>query len=126
MRKIRESFLREVSRFERCCSGVERSEAGLRQFHRYESTGVLVGEVDLYCRRLMDGKSWWEWTVNEYAGLYGTFEWPGWLVLSCDFRDDVSGLRQIFLRVRKVWKGVREPCWDELFKICDEMVVKDA
>jgi hypothetical protein len=92
---VRQRFIVECDRFERCCDGPPRNGAGLSQFHSWESSGIMPAEPDPYFRRLCDGKAWWEWTINEYASTYGTFEWPGWTQLAEDFAGDEAGLRQI-------------------------------
>lgn len=91
----------EVARFERASTvPIRRSDDGLRQFHAWESRGEEPETPNAYFAQLLDGKKWWEWTVNEYAGLYGTNEWPGWATLEEDFKDDLAGLRQIRQRLR--------------------------
>lgn len=89
----------EVERFERCQDGVPRSKVGLSQFLSRESTGGNPAKPDPYFIRLLNGKKWWEYTVNQYAAQYGTWEWPGWKCLEEDFREDRAGLEQIFRRV---------------------------
>src|SRR5438552_2243084 len=92
-------FLIEVKRFERCCDGVSETPLGLQQFYDYESTGKQPSHPDPYFNRLLDGKRWWEWIVNQYRDLYFTNEWPGWLCLEEDFRHNPTGLRQIEQRL---------------------------
>ncbi len=99
MRKFKESFLREVARFETCQDGAAPTEIGLEQFFNKESNGAEPAIPDPYFVRLLNGKRWWEWTVNYYAEMYDKFEWPGWLQLEEDFKKDPSGLQQIRQRV---------------------------
>jgi len=89
----------EVLRFERCQHGFPRTKRGLQQFQEYESKGVYPEYPDPYFIRLLNGKKWWEWTVNEYAARYGTAEWPGWVQLEQDFASDPAGLEAIARRV---------------------------
>ena len=96
---MRKGFLASVRRYERCQPGASRTEVGLRQFHGLESRGEHPEIPDVYFQRLLDGKRWWEWTLNEYAGLYSTPEWPGWERLREDFADDLPAVRQIRQRV---------------------------
>ncbi|KKK63326.1 hypothetical protein LCGC14_2995400, partial [marine sediment metagenome] len=93
----------EVLRFERTHPGYPRTSKGLAQFQERESKGTEPEDTDPYYLRLCTGKAMWEWTVNDLAGLYRTIEWPGWLQLELDFKDDPRGLEQIAKRV-----GVRK------------------
>ncbi len=102
-KRLSESFLAECRRFERCndASSASRSEIGLRQFHTYESRGTMPEAPDPYFVRLLDGKKWWEWTLNYYADQLrnnGGQEWPGWFQITEDWQDDPAGLRQIARR----------------------------
>jgi hypothetical protein len=91
----RESWSNEVCRYERCCDGVDRDPLGLHQFFEFESCGVRHENPSPYMVRLLNGKRWWEWTVNSIAQTYGTDEWQGWAVLEQDFKNDAAGLAQI-------------------------------
>jgi hypothetical protein len=75
----------------------ERSDDGLREFIEFENGGA--DPVAPYGKFLLDGKRWLEWTINEYAALYGTFEWPGWGQLEIDFAEDPKMLRMIRQRI---------------------------
>jgi hypothetical protein len=97
--RFRGRFMREVSRFERCCGGADCTQAGLAQFHDYESRGIRPATPDPYFARLLDGKRWWEWQVNEIARMYGTDEWWGWHQLAEDFANDKPALKQIADRI---------------------------
>ena len=90
----------EILRFERSMPGYPRTSIGLQQFYERESKGREPGEPDPYFLRLCNGKKWWEWTVNEYAALYSTSEWPGWRQLEDDFRTDPRGLEAIARRIK--------------------------
>jgi hypothetical protein len=103
--------LREVERFERCCRvQARRNPIGLEQFHNYESRGLVPEQPDPYFARLLDGKKWWEWSLNEYAKLYESNEWPGWLQLEQDFAGDEAGLNQVRKRCRHATDRLRERC----------------
>ena len=102
MKKYRKSFLHEVARFDRCnrqTGSPFPNDIGLRQFYDYESRGIRPDAPDPYYVHLLNGKKWWEWTVNEYAGLFTTNDWPGWCILEQDFADDPAGLEQIRQRI---------------------------
>lgn len=92
----------EVARFERCCPGPDRNASGLAQFHAYESRGVRPADPDPYFRRLLDGKKWWEWTVNAIAETYLTDDWWGWAQFEQDYAGDEAGLKQIRRRVERM------------------------
>lgn len=93
--RYRQSFLDEVVRFERCNPCPAGSEPiGLRQFFDRESRGITPESGTPYFRRLLDGKKWWEWTLNEYADRYLTWEWWGWWQITKDFAGDLAGFRQ--------------------------------
>ena len=104
----------EIDRFARI-SGIELDDVGVAQFRAWESTGRVPACPSATCIALRDGKKWWEWTLNEYAALYWTYEWPGWLQLWDDFRNDRAGLKQVMQRV-----GVAEPekKFEELGALC--------
>lgn len=107
--KLRAKFKNEIERFERCCDGAAPTLTGLHQFHAHESKGTKPQEPDPYYQRLLNGKRWWEWTVNEYASLYESWEWWGWAMLEQDFKNDPAGLKQIRDRIG-LWLGhVSEP-----------------
>lgn len=98
--KYKPSFLAQVERFDACgrepCHGQNRSEVGLRQFFDRESRGIRPAEPDWYYTLLVDGKAWWEWTLNEiYAKRLGTDLWFGWFCYALDFIDDPAAFRQI-------------------------------
>ena len=96
--KIRQRMLVEVERFERCMDqrgSAPRNDRGLRQFVDYESRGIMPAEPDRYFERLLDGKRWWEWTLNEYAKSRFTDWWPGWNTITDWFSGDPSGLEQV-------------------------------
>jgi len=88
---------RWVSRLEAFCHGPEFSCEGLDEFVAYESGGPKP--TTPYGQRLLDAKRWMEWTINEYAALYGTWEWPGWSQLEQDFADDPKLLRMLRQRI---------------------------
>lgn len=101
--RYKKTWMKEVDRFERIdnrCSA-KRNDVGLRQFYEYESRGVEPDCPDPYFSRLLNGKKWWEWTLNEYADRWGTDDWPGWLCLAYDFLDDYPGYRQVLSRIRQ-------------------------
>jgi hypothetical protein len=101
--KFKDSWLREVARFERIeNAGGKRSELGLVQFHAFESHGERPPNPDPYFEALLNGKRWWEWTINYYAEMFGTAEWPGWNQLQMDFVSDDQGLAQIKKRLRVI------------------------
>ena len=98
--KYSRGFLREVARFDsrglQPGRGTARTEVGLRQFYDYESSGIKPDAPDPYFTALVNGKAWWEWTLNQYADLReNRVDWPGWLQLALDFKDDPSGFRQV-------------------------------
>lgn len=96
---MKERWKRLFARFERCCDGPEYNKAGADQFIAYESMGTLPENPDPYFQRLLDGKKWYEWTINEYAALYDTSEWWGWDIIKRDLVDDPSMLEDIRRRV---------------------------
>lgn len=102
---MKEKFLRECDRFEQACDYPGflpvRNDIGLKQFHELESKGVRPICPDPYFVRLLEGKKWWEWTVNFIAERYLTRDWDGWWQLAIDFKDDESGYRQIADRVEQ-------------------------
>lgn len=96
--RFRDSFLREVERFDRCNrqpGSPVRTERGVEQFHAFESRGEVPENPDSYFTHLCNGKAWWEWTLNEYKKMLFTAEWPGWECLQHDFRDDPAGFNQL-------------------------------
>lgn len=100
---MKPKFLKECDRFESACDypgfRPTRTELGLRQFYEKESNGIDPDKPDPYYVRLVEGKKWWEWTVNFIAESWGTMHWDGWVKLAEDFKDDESGFRQIADRV---------------------------
>lgn len=100
--KYRKSFLIEVERFDRCgrmALSKSPNDIGLQQFYEFESFGKKPEIPDPYYTLLCDGKAWWEWTLNEYAKMLFTMEWPGWYCLAFDFINDKSGFRQLRQRL---------------------------
>jgi hypothetical protein len=100
--KYRQKFLTQCDRFAKCCTAwpdVLPTELGYEQFHRYESHGISPDSPDPYYEKLIAGKKWWEWTVNQYAEIYLTPDWIGWHQLRLDFHDDADGYRQICQRI---------------------------
>ncbi len=99
MAKYRQSFLREVKRFDECNrqpGSPSATEIGLKQFFDWESTGKKPDVPDRYFVHLLDGKRWWEWTLNEYADSYFDMtDWSGWHALALDFLEDVQGFKQL-------------------------------
>jgi hypothetical protein len=94
--RISKKMAAQIVRFERCqMPGAAPTESGLRQFHHFESTGEQPASPDPYFLRLWNGKKWWQWTVKNLAELYGTAEWPGWLQLEHDFKDDPTALIEL-------------------------------
>lgn len=119
--KYRAGFLREVQRFAdtmrpQICVATEK---GLAQFHDYESRGIRPQSPDKYFRFLLDGKAWWEWTLNNIAETYGTDEWPGWYCLALDFKDDAEGFLQLRKRLRKP-----DVCPQEFVRKEDELLAE--
>lgn len=104
-RKYSPGFLAEVARLDRIhrdSTTPSPTDIGLRQFFDFESRGIQPERPDPYFTHLLNGKRWWEWTINEYAVIYLTEEWPGWAAIEEDFADDPRGLRQIEARCRRV------------------------
>lgn len=102
---VRERFRREARRFDainRQAGSPPPTERGLRQFHRFESLGETPAQPDPYYEHLVDGKRWWEWTLNSYAELYLTDDWPGWAQLEEDFADDPAGFKQLERRIGRI------------------------
>ena len=100
--KYRKSFLIEVERFDRCnrmAGSPAANDIGLHQFFEFESFGKRPDIPDPYFTHLCDGKAWWEWTLNEYANTYLTWDWPGWYMLAIDFLSDKEGFRQLRQRL---------------------------
>jgi hypothetical protein len=96
--RIRPSFMREIERFDRVNrqpGSPEKSDAGIRQFFELESRGIRPESPDPYFTHLCNGKAWWEWSVNQYAELYLTDDWPGWSQVEADFAGDERGLKQV-------------------------------
>jgi len=105
MKRYKAKWLTELQRFERantCTKPPTRSALGRKQFHEHESRGVRPQQPDPYYVYLLDGKKWWEWTLNACAALYASDEWPGWHQLEIDFKDDPAGLKQLRARVRSM------------------------
>ena len=106
-KQYKAGWLLEVLRF-KACSRQEKppqgSRVGLSQFHAYESRGVFPSDPDPFFQRLLHGKRWWEWTLNQYGALFFTNEWPGWALLEQDFRGDERGLNQVRRRVEQFRK----------------------
>jgi len=96
----------EYMRYARIGGSKNKTKIGERQFIEYESTGKFPEQPDSYFNCLLDGKKWWEWTLNEFASLYGKWEWPGWLQLEQDFDDDLPGLKQVVQRIKQRWRGL--------------------
>lgn len=99
MRKYKASFLAEVKRFDGCnrqMGSPVANDVGLDQFFVFESTGKKPAIPDRYFTHLLDGKKWWEWTLNEYADSYFSLtDWWGWHLLALDFSDDPNGFKQL-------------------------------
>lgn len=92
----------EIARFDRCNrspGSPAPNDIGVQQFSVRESRGVDPDEPDPYFYHLLDGKRWWEWTLNYIADMYDTAEWPGWVSFELDFQVDPSGLKQLKSRV---------------------------
>lgn len=101
MPRYRDSFMAEVARFERCCPlpAHEPEPVGLAQFFAFESQGIEPAEPSPYFVRLLNGKRWWEWQLNEMARTYGTDEWWGWATIEDDWRNDPRAVRQLRQRI---------------------------
>ena len=84
---------RWVKRLEGFQDGPPFTREGLDEFVAYESGGPKPSTP--YGTRLLDAKRWMEWTINEYAALRGTDDWPGWAQLALDFQDDPKLYRMI-------------------------------
>lgn len=106
MKKYKQSFLRECQRFAECQSNSSAvpSDVGLHQFFEYESYGKKPEQPDPYFLRLLNGKAWWEWTVNYIADSYLGERWHGWAMLWHDYRDDPAGFNQIRARIGRNYK----------------------
>src|SRR5271165_603172 len=92
---MNKKFLTEVDRFARCMDGAKETQIGLKQFHEYESKGIYPDIPDPYFTRLLNGKKWWEWTLNFMAETYCTWEWYGWYGYAKDFINDPAGFKQL-------------------------------
>lgn len=82
------------------------TDLGMEQFHAYESRGITPEKPDPFFTHLLDGKKWWEWTVNDYADKYLTDQWYGWYLLALDFKDDQVGFKCIRQRIAQKWRSV--------------------
>lgn len=94
----------DEERFCRICpdGGAERSEEGLRQFLAYESRGIRPESPDPYFTRLLNGKKWWEWTIEQYRTAFKTgVDWFGFYTYRRDFKNDHRGFNMIFGGIRK-------------------------
>lgn len=82
--------------------GSARTEEGVRQFMAYESKGVEPDHPDPYFTRLLNGKRWWEWTVEQYRDSWkNRADWFGFLTYRRDFKNDHRGFRMLFGGIRK-------------------------
>jgi len=105
--KISQNMRQEIWRFDRSCPGpAKRNQLGMEQFAKFEATGKTPEESDPYFLRLLDGKRWWEWTLNEYlkvcnqAAAGDGLCWDGWFQLAKDFVDDINGFKQLRQRLK--------------------------
>jgi hypothetical protein len=113
MPRYRQSFLNEVARFERCWGEAPANDIGLAQFFAFESHGRYPSQPDAYFLRLLEGKRWWEWTLNEFKSLRASEDWWGWAQIEIDFADDPRGLQQVRDRIgaaKFVMPLPYEPC----------------
>jgi len=105
--KISRKFAIEIERFERFSTvqPFTRTEEGLRQFFFKESRGIIPENPDPYYEILLDGKRWWEWTLNYIAEQYTSKDmWFGWAILKEDYKNDPNGYKQIRQRVKPIAK----------------------
>lgn len=99
--KYKPKFLKEVERFDELANHrTPPTDAGLKQFFEYESYGKMPDDPDPYFMALLNGKKWWEWTLNFYAERFHCGDWPGWYILAFDFKDDPAGFKQLRQRLR--------------------------
>lgn len=99
--KYSKSFLLQVKRFEDEQEGVPQNDTGLLQFHSYESRGFEPETLDPYFTRLLNGKKWFEWRINQIAKTYGTDDWWGWYQLEQDYKDDPGQVELIRQRIKQ-------------------------
>lgn len=121
--KYRKSFLDEVKRFDECNKCCQKhcpslTDLGIKQFHEFESHGKTPNEPDPYFTHLLNGKKWWEWTLNYIAATYLTWEWVGWYCYAKDFIDDPAAFRQLRQRL---YQDPIDPA--QFIKECDSLVV---
>lgn len=100
--KISKKFKREIERFEiSCgCKKIKRTDLGLKQFFDKESKGIIPDDPDEYYLLLLNGKKWWEWTLEFIKDRYKKGEWFGFLITFLDFQNDKSGYEQIRSRLK--------------------------
>ncbi len=95
---IPSKFRIEADRFKKCATNeasVEYSEKGVEQFYCYESTGQIPEFPDPFFNLLVNGKKWWEWTLNFIKDTYLTEKWSGWYMYAKDFKNDPNGFKQL-------------------------------
>lgn len=99
--KYSNRFLDSVARYEWLMEPAvcEKTDIGLGQFFLFESRGIKPDSPDKYFSFLLDGKKWWEWTLNFYKERYEADDWPGWFQLAQDFKDDPQGFVQLRQRI---------------------------
>lgn len=99
---MKQSFLKECERFDACVrqpGSAAFSQIGLVQFFEYESRGIRPDDPDPYFVLLLDGKKWWEWTLNNIADQFFGDNWPGWYCLAIDWLADPIGFKQLRQRL---------------------------
>ncbi len=75
----RKAFLRWVDHFTGLSNiTADKNDIGLAQFYEHQSNGIAPVNPDPFYLRLVNGKKWFDWTVDEIHKSYGTSEWYGW------------------------------------------------
>lgn len=69
---------------------------GKEQFFNKQSYGVTPNKPDSYYLRLIDGKKWFDWQIQEYIELYLSEEWWGWEQIINDYKNDLWLLPKMF------------------------------
>jgi hypothetical protein len=83
-RKIKNEQI--FNEFSQIFKDIEASDKGRTQFFNQQSYGIFPENPDDYYLKLLDGKKWFDWQIQEYISLYLSDDWWGWYQIVEDYR----------------------------------------
>lgn len=87
---------RIFKKFSQINVNVEPTEIGREQFFNQQSFGIHPKDPDPYFIRLLNGKKWFDWQIQEYMSLYLSNEWWGWYTIFKDYKNEQWLIPKLF------------------------------